>query len=243
MSLLGSESDSHVFPHNTLHAVQRVGRCIRLECCPAGMQEHAACCKRPEAFQFARVKVFTLSCAAAGRSSDFEDEDEDEEEEDAEEDAGDSMDDALPDEKPHARQDADADSAFGLDSLSQPMPRQPSGHHQQADVQRQRNLEEALVLQMDMQKRLHDQLEVCCASPQFCHVSGCSQADAAVAICNSASPGRLSARSYHTVKHSGSCKADCLFVNMLHFHVLLLLLTLGACSSWYAALQTEAGNS
>ena len=30
----------------------------------------------------------------------------------------------------------------------------------QTDVERQKNLEEALLLQMDMQKRLHEQLEV-----------------------------------------------------------------------------------
>ena len=31
----------------------------------------------------------------------------------------------------------------------------------QGDIERQRDLQEALLLQMDMQKRLHEQLEVC----------------------------------------------------------------------------------
>ena len=34
----------------------------------------------------------------------------------------------------------------------------------QGDIERQRDLQEALLLQMDMQKRLHEQLEVCSSS-------------------------------------------------------------------------------
>ena len=67
-------------------------------------------------------------------------------------------------------------------------------HDSSRAVERQRNLEEALLLQMDMQKRLHEQLEVSClpAGPSTCpdllciwH-TGCPLAERACAM-----PGHL----------------------------------------------------
>ena len=102
-----------------------------------------------------------MSSVLCFRSSDFEEDDEEEEEEEhVDEDAADSLDEILNEDQLPGRRDGAADSNSMLAaSLSEPM-QPPLVAQHQADARRQRNLEEALLLQMDMQKRLHEQLEV-----------------------------------------------------------------------------------
>ncbi|KAK9811053.1 hypothetical protein WJX73_009444 [Symbiochloris irregularis] len=114
------------------------------------------------------------------RSSDYDDDEDEEEEEPPVEDDGDSLEEAMDDpEAVHdhmgqqyhnhrTRSSADAESegahldplhsipSGGLPPLPHHLPPQQHGANGSA---RQRNLEEALLLQMDMQRRLHDQLE------------------------------------------------------------------------------------
>lgn len=78
-------------------------------------------------------------------------------------DEADSMEDMLPGDELHGRQQAVGEAGLALDAA---LPEQGNAQvpgqqpEQQPNAQRQRDLEEALILQMDMQKRLHEQLEV-----------------------------------------------------------------------------------
>ena len=65
------------------------------------------------------------------------------------------------DEEEGMEDDVDVDSDGNEVNLSARREHRPVALPSQLDVERQKNLEEALLLQMDMQKRLHEQLEVC----------------------------------------------------------------------------------
>ena len=82
-------------------------------------------------------------------------------------DGNESLDEAMNEDLPPARGfRGAAGAAAEADADSLALPNAPSGAlptlplPATSDEQRQRNLEEALLLQMDMQRRLHDQLEV-----------------------------------------------------------------------------------
>lgn len=70
-------------------------------------------------------------------------------------------DDQLDEEEGDNEVEAQAASMSGLGEASSMLDRLPSkGEDAVREVQRQRNLEQALFIQMEMQKKLHEQLEV-----------------------------------------------------------------------------------
>lgn len=96
---------------------------------------------------------------------------------DEDDDPDDMDDDQLDEEEGDNEVEAQAASVSGLGEASSMLDRLPSKAEDAVrEVQRQRNLEQALFIQMEMQKKLHEQLEVtshhhACMHCQHCCMS------------------------------------------------------------------------